>query len=79
MTPGEPDAFAGADKLVRAARAEGLKPSSVRSWLKTQPAYTLHKPIRKNFKRNRVIVNGKDEQWQADLVDVQSLKESNDD
>ena len=31
---GEPDAFAGADKLVRAARAEGLKPSSVRSWLK---------------------------------------------
>ena len=79
VTPGEPDAFAGADKLVRAARAEGLKPSSVRSWLKTQPAYTLHKPIRKNFKRNRVIVNGKDEQWQADLVDVQSLKESNDD
>ena len=24
-------------------------------------------------------MNGKDEQWQADLVDVQSLKESNDD
>ena len=25
-----------------------------------------------------MIVNGKDEQWQADLVDVQSLKKDND-
>ena len=30
------------------------------------------------FKGNRVIFNGKDEQWQADLVDVQALKNGND-
>ena len=36
-----------------------------------QLAYTLHKPARRRFKRNRVIVNGKDKQWEADLVDVQ--------
>ena len=35
--------------------------------------YTLHKPVRYNFPRNRVIVTGVDEQWQADLVDMSSL------
>ena len=38
----------------------------------------LHKPARKRFKRNRVIVNGKDEQCQADLVDLEALKKDND-
>ena len=38
-----------------------------------QPTYTRHKPIRKRFKRNRVMVNGIDQQWQADLVDMTSL------
>ena len=41
-------------------------------------AYTLHKPARRRLKRNRVIVNGKEEQWQADLVDVQALNKDND-
>ena len=31
-----------------------------------------------NFKRNRVIVGGIDEQWQMDLADMQSLKQYND-
>jgi transposase InsO family protein len=44
----------------------------------SQDAYTLHKPARRNFKRNRVIVGGIDEEWQMDLADVQSLKKYND-
>ena len=47
-----------------------------------QGTYTLHKPARRNFKRNRVIVGGGgggiDEQWQMDLADMQSLKDHND-
>ena len=43
-----------------------------------QDTYTLHKPARRNFKRNRVIVGGIDEQWQMDLADMQSLKDYND-
>ena len=43
-----------------------------------QDAYTLHKPARRNFKRNRVIVGGIDVQWQMDLADMQSLKDYND-
>ena len=70
--------FAGAKPLVDAARVKGVKPSATQKWLESQLAYTLHKPARRRFKRNRVIPNGKDEQWHADLVDVQALKKDND-
>ena len=60
------------------ARVKGVKPSTTQKWLESQLAYTLHKPAGRRFKRNRVFVNGKDEQWQADLVDVQALKKDND-
>ena len=43
-----------------------------------QDTYTLHKPACQNFKRNRVIVGGIDNQWQMDLADMQSLKDYND-
>ena len=49
----------------------------IERWLSKQPVYTLHKPIRKHFKRNRVRVDGIDQQWQADLVDMTSLAEYN--
>ena len=39
-----------------------------------QDTYTLHKPIQRNFKRNRVIAGGIDQQWQMDLADMQSHK-----
>ena len=38
----------------------------------------MHKPARRNFKRNRVIVGGIDEEWQMDLADLQSMKQYND-
>ena len=41
------------------------------------PHHTLHKPVRYNFPRNRVIVTGIDDQWQADLVDISSLARFN--
>lgn len=37
----------------------------------------LHKPIRKHFKRRRVIVKGFDDIFQADLVDVQKFSREN--
>ena len=70
--------FAGAKPLVDATRVKGVKPSTMQTWLESQLAYALHKPARRRFKDNRVIVRGKDEQWQADLVDVQALKRGND-
>ena len=46
--------------------------------LNKYPAYTMHKPTRKRFKRNRVIVNSIDQQWQVDLSDLSSLAPHND-
>ena len=50
----------------------------VAQWLSEQDAYSLHKPARRRFKRRCVIVGGMNQQWQADLVDLTTLKDDND-
>ena len=40
-------------------------------------ANELHKPIRRNFKKRRVITNHVDDIWAADLVDMQYYSRSN--
>ena len=72
-----PSALGGVDKLYQAARPYRVTRSQVLEWLQLQPSYTLHKPARKHFCRSRVIVFGIDSQWQADLVDLQSLSQWN--
>ena len=49
----------------------------VKTWLQSKNTYNLHKPVRYNFPRNRVIVTRTDDQWQADLVDISSLERFN--
>ena len=71
----EPTAFASKRQL---SQKSGLKIPEVGQWLSGIDAYTLHKPVRKRFSRNVVHVTTKDEQWQADLVDVSSLSSEND-
>lgn len=46
-------------------------------WLKSQDTYTLHRPHRRNFVRNPIVVYGIDDQWQADLVDMQQWRNEN--
>ena len=55
------------------------KKKDVRKWLTFQDTYTLHKPVRISFARRRVLVQGIDDQWQIDLVDLSSLSRVNDD
>ena len=50
----------------------------VERWLSEQDTYTLHKPVRRRFKRRCVVVGGPNQQWQADLVDMSRLKKVND-
>ena len=38
---------------------------------KEQLADELHKPVKRKFRRRRVIANGVDDIWSADLVDMQ--------
>ena len=42
-------------------------------FLKGVQAYTLHKRARRRFQQNHIYVAGMDAQWQADLVDMQSI------
>ena len=72
-----PSALGGVERLYGAARHYGLKRSQVIHWFEQQPSYTLHKPARKKFPRNKVFVNGLDEKWQCDLCDLTSLSQWN--
>ena len=52
-------------------------PTQVKQYLNSQNVYTLHKPIRRKFNRRKVFVYRIDEQWQADLVDMQLYSQEN--
>lgn len=78
--PNRAGGFSGVDAVYRAVNEEGkykISRNKIRKWLITQDAYTLHKPVRKHINRNRVLVDGIDYEWQADLVDMSSLSEYN--
>lgn len=78
--PSEPTAFGGVNPLIRELRKRGktFTPKQIREWLSKQDTYTLHKPVRFNFPRSKTVVGGLNEQMQCDLVDMQSLANSND-
>ena len=76
--PENPASFGGVNALHRALKGR-VKVKNIQKWLQTKNSYTLHKPLRHKFLKNRVIVGGLNEQFQSDLVDMQSLKSYNDD
>ena len=50
----------------------------IKTFLQNEDAYSLQKKVkRRGFKRRRVIVQGIDYQWEADLADVQNLSKDN--
>lgn len=68
------------EKLYQWVKDEGvykLSRTRIKQFLQTQDTYTLHKPIRRRFPRNRVLAISIDEIWQIDLCDVQSLARYN--
>ncbi|KAJ1138774.1 hypothetical protein NDU88_005155 [Pleurodeles waltl] len=73
--------FGGSEALFRRARAENesVKRASVKTWLAGEEAYSLHKPVRRRFKRRSTVVNAQlDYQWQADIISLQDLAQHND-
>ena len=74
-----PVAFTSPLALYREAKKQypSLTFRQAKTWLQCKDTYTLHKPVRYNFPRNRVIVTEFDGQWQADLVDISSLARFN--
>ena len=79
-TPKIPGSYSGLDAFHKSAKEQGLNVTrnEVRDWLASQDTYSIHKPVRKSFPRNRIVVTDIDEQWQIDLIDVQNLSQYND-
>ncbi len=80
--PSDPGSLGGKDRLKRGVLQEygvTLKDKEVTDWLAAQDAYTLHRTAPVKYKHNRVMVYGKDAQFQADLVDMSAYSKENDD
>ena len=72
--PKDPGSLGGVERLLRCARhlhVTGVTRKTVQEYLKSEQAYTLHKPARRRFIRNHTYVAGIDAQWQTDLADMQ--------
>ena len=50
----------------------------IKKWLQDRDSYSLHKPVRRKFKRLHVIVMGMNDQYEVDLADMQKLKDKSD-
>lgn len=74
VDPREPGSLRG---ISRFARTQGLSIKDVRHILERNLAYTLHRPVRRRFPTLKVQVQGVDQQWVADLVDMQKLSRYN--
>ena len=73
LHPSQPECFGGLDAVYRAVKEKGkskISRKQVQDWLSQQDVYTLHKPVRRHYKRSRVIDPGMDAQFQADLPDM---------
>src|SRR6267154_2652894 len=73
FNPALPGSFGGVNALSKVSNRNDVK-----EWLSGQDAFTLHKPVRRKFKRRRTICVGVDHLWQIDLVDLTSLARHND-
>ena len=75
-----PSAFSGKTNVYKKAKQKlsTITKRDVDNWFSKEFAYTIHKPVRYKFPRNKTIVLSIDNQWQADLCDMSSIKKNND-
>ena len=79
--PRSPGSYGGLDRLYREAKKRNpaiVTRKGVREWAEKHLSYTLHKPARRKYPRNKVTVFSIDEVWQMDLCDMRSLRKHND-
>ena len=79
--PSKPGSFSGQSTFINELKKRNKKINvkEIEDFLSNEETYTLHKKIVKKFERNKIIVSGIDDTFQADLIDVSNIKEFNDD
>jgi transposase InsO family protein len=75
LDPKHPGSFRGVKSI---SQHTGIDAEKARKWLSEKDAYTLHKQVKSKFPRRKTYAKGINELWQADLVDLSSLANSND-
>ena len=71
--------LSGLQNFSRSLKERGIMipQEKVKEFLSSEPAYSLHKPAKRKYKRNKVITLGIDYLWQIDLVDMQKFSKLN--
>ena len=80
-TPSQPGSFQGPQKLYSSAKGSGIsnvRQKDVEEYLQSVNTYTLNRTLTRKFRRNRVVVEGIDSQWDVDLADMRLLYKDND-
>ena len=76
----DPGYLSRVERLLQRARqlhVPGVTLKTVHEYLKSEQAYSLHKPVRRRFISNHTYVAGIDAQWQTDLADMQGIARQN--
>ena len=80
VSPKHAASFSGLDKLYRMAKNQfpSVTRKEIQKWAENNLSYSLHKPSRRTFKRNKVYAPEIDSLWEADLAFVQDVAKEND-
>ena len=80
FNPKNTASFGGYRRLFIKAKEKSpiIKIEDIKKYLRKQDCYTLYKPKRHKFLRNKTIAYGVDNIWQSDISDMQKYAEYND-
>ena len=80
VSPKYAASFSGLDKLYRMAKNQfpSVTRKEIQKWAEHNLSYSLHKPSRRTFKRNKAYAPEIDSLWEADLAFVQDVAKEND-
>ena len=56
---------------------QDITSGQIKDWLRKQEVYTLHRPVRRKFKRPVVIASSENYQWDTDTANMNKYKEFN--
>jgi transposase InsO family protein len=74
-----PASFGGVQKLYQYSKKNGqnISYNDIIKWLRKQDVYVSHKPVKRKFKRLRVVAPSKYYQFDGDTVSMLTYRESN--
>lgn len=80
FNPKNPGSYQSPQRLKAQVDKEGkhsITLEQIVAYLQDQESYSVNRKVFRNFQRSRVLVTGIDDQWEADLADVQEYKKDN--